>query len=175
VVITWEDARKYCQWIGGRLPTEAEWERAARGGVNGKRFPWGETFAPRQAGRRFANLADESAARKDPALDFVPGYDDTFVETAPVASFAPTTWGLYDIAGNVWEWTADWYGTYSVFGETDPRGAGWGNQRVTRGGSWYRGLDYARASQRLAPSPDAGAIDQGVRCALDKLFEPPRS
>jgi formylglycine-generating enzyme len=141
--VSWDDAKGYCEWIGKRLPTEAEWERAARGGIEEKDYPNGDTITPKDA--RF-NAADGPVA---------------------VAKSAPNAFGLYDMAGNVAEWTADWFASnYYEGGETDnPQGPKDGFYKVIRGGAWsdppkritvfFR--NWVRAGQR---TPNIG-----LRCA----------
>jgi formylglycine-generating enzyme required for sulfatase activity len=135
---------------GYRLPTEAEWEKAARGGVNGKRFPWG-TDTVSEA--NFWNDFDPQMSHRTDRC------------TSPVGVLAANGYGLHDMAGNVWEWCWDWYGasTY-VNGATDPRGAASGTSRVTRGGSWISTATTAwRAANRDFLSPDASLNTYGFR------------
>jgi formylglycine-generating enzyme required for sulfatase activity len=98
--VAFEDAEAYATWVGKALPTEAEWEYAARGGLDGKRFAWGDDFAPR--GRMMANTWQGDFPWQNTL-------DDGYLGTSPVRSFAPNGYGLFDVAGNVWEWTADFY------------------------------------------------------------------
>jgi formylglycine-generating enzyme required for sulfatase activity len=161
VNVTWDDAAAYCRWAGKRLPTEAEWEMAARGGTVGRLFPWGETFEC-AAG----NFDDET--RVDPFT--VPGGAgcDKFVETAPVGSFPPNEYDLYDMVGNVWEWCFDWHGKnyYGKSPKKNPTGPATGEYRTVRGGSWANPLPkYFRLSARNWHLPDTRSDCIGFRCA----------
>jgi formylglycine-generating enzyme required for sulfatase activity len=131
---------------GYRLPTEAEWEKAARGRLNGKRFPWGDTITHSQV-----NYVSEGAYFYDisPTRGFHPAYDEgNQPYTSPVGSFAANGYGLHDMAGNVWEWCWDWIGTPDTASATDPRGVSSGRYRVSRGGGWRYGATYCRVTIR---------------------------
>jgi formylglycine-generating enzyme required for sulfatase activity len=163
VCVTWSDARAYAEWAGKRLPTEAEWEKAAREGLVGKRFSWGDDWPPPPEAGNFADAAFKAAFPD--ATYFIPGYDDGYAYTAPAGSFAPNGYGLHDMAGNVWEWCADWYdsGYYAKSPRENPEGPNSGTSRVLRGGSWYGYL--LRCANRSYLNPTYAYNYIGFRCA----------
>ena len=181
VHVSWEDAVAYCGWAGKRLASEAEWERAARFGHDGDRFVWGNELSP--DGRQMANIWQGAFPHRNTV-------DDGFARAAPVGSFPPSDLGLYDMAGNVWEWTADQF-RQDTYGErvkgiepggscvnptgptttADLRNPFAPDSRVQRGGSFLCHASYCesyRPSAKMATPPDTGMSHLGFRCVADR-------
>ena len=151
VHVSWTDARAYCSWAGVRLPSEAEWEYAARGGLARKRFPWGDELTP--GGEHRCNIWQGEFPRRNTL-------EDGFYGTAPVDAFPPNAFGLHNTSGNAWEWCADWF---------DPK-PGRGRAKVIRGGSYLCHSSYCnryRVAARSRNTPDTTTGHMGFRVAAD--------
>ena len=161
VHVSWNDANAYCRWARKRLPTEAEWEYAARGGFAGKRLPWGDEMTP--GGRHRCNVWQGTF----PDINTL---DDGYLGTAPARSFPPNAYGLYNMAGNVWEWCADWFSANRDVGDAreNPTGPTTGDHKVLKGGSYLCHDSYCnryRVAARYANTPDSATGNAGFRCA----------
>lgn len=162
VHVSWFDAVAYCQWVGGRLPTEAEWEHAAKAGSEAT-YPWGEELAP--GGRHMCNIWQG----KFPVLDTG---EDGHRGTSPVGSFPPNGFGIYDMIGNVWEWCSDWYSSRVIPSGTNPTGPSEGAGKVTKGGSFLCHRSYCaryRPAARTSNTPDSSTSHLGFRVAAAPL------
>jgi formylglycine-generating enzyme required for sulfatase activity len=161
VHVSWNDAAAYCSWTGTRLPSEAEWEFAARGGLARAAFPWGNDLEP------------DGEHRMNVFQGTFPGDNtgaDGHLGPAPVGAFPPNGLGLHNVTGNVWEWCADWFDPayYATSPRENPRGPAHGERRVQRGGSYLCHLSYCRryrVSARYASEPDSSTGNAGFRVA----------
>ena len=163
VHVSWRDAVTYAAWAGKRLPTEAEWECAARGGLVQQRFPWGDELMP--GGRHRCNIWQGVFPTRNTA-------EDGHVGTAPAKSFKPNGYGLYNVAGNIWEWCHDWFSPdfHATGPRVDPTGPPAGTRKVIRGGSYLCHHSYCnryRVGARTANTPDSSTGNTGFRCVRD--------
>jgi formylglycine-generating enzyme required for sulfatase activity len=169
VHVSWNDAVAYCAWVGRRLPTEAEWERASRGGLDGKRYPWGDALQDTD-GRWQANIWQGQF----PVANTL---EDGYLTTAPARSFRPNGFGLWQTVGNVWEWCADWYDPryYERSPRVDPTGPADGASRLLRGGSYLCHDSYCnryRNSARSSNTADSSMGNAGFRTVRNLQVKP---
>src|SRR5699024_210300 len=163
VHISWNDAVAYCKWAGKRIPTEAEWEYAARGGLEQAKYPWGDELLTE--GKHHCNVWQGDC----PDINTK---EDGYAGTAPVDAFPPNGYGLYNVSGNVWEWCSDWFSrSYPLLRISDnPQGPGKGDAKVIRGGSYLCHKSYCnryRVAARTANTPDSSTGNMGFRCVKD--------
>jgi formylglycine-generating enzyme required for sulfatase activity len=151
VGVSWHDASSFARWAGKRLPTEAEWEKAARGASDGMKYPWGDDIDKAKANYESFGIM-------------------------PVKSFERSGYGLYDMAGNVGEWCEDWYSDmyYTMSPGKNPRGPQLGERKVVRGGAWYNNEDGLRIANRYKNAPDVGNFNTGFRCVKSAPTTLPR-
>lgn len=161
VHVSWNDAVAYARWCGQRLPTEAEWEYAARGGLEQRIYPWGDKLRP--GGKHMCNIWQGDFPNHDSG-------DDGYAGTSPVQAFPPNGYGLYSMTGNTWEWCADWFSAdfHKTANLDNPTGPPDGTARVTRGGSFLCHKSYCnryRVAARSSNTPDSSCSNTSFRCA----------
>jgi formylglycine-generating enzyme required for sulfatase activity len=163
VHVSWSDAVEFARWAGKRLPSEAEWEFAARGGLEHARFPWGDELTPQ--GRHLCNIWQGSFPDSDSG-------DDGYTAPSPVRAFPPNAFGLYAVSGNTWEWCQDWFhpAHHLVAASANPTGPEQGHARVMKGGSYLCHESYCnryRVAARTSNTPDSATTNLGFRCVRD--------
>jgi formylglycine-generating enzyme required for sulfatase activity len=169
--VSWNDAQEFCRWTGTRLPTEAEWEFAARGGLERKIFPWGDHLTPRGKANKPEHRMNVWQG-KFPELNTG---QDGYIATAPARTFPPNGYGLYNMTGNTWEWCEDWFSASHAGGLVtkdavlvEPRGPASGTHKIIRGGSFMCHDSYCnryRCAARTANTPDSSTSHSGFRVA----------
>jgi formylglycine-generating enzyme required for sulfatase activity len=161
VHVSWNDAAAYAKWAGRSLPSEAQWEYAARGGLEQNLYPWGNDLTP--DGKHLCNIWQGEFPRIDTA-------EDGFAGTCPVDAFSPNPFGLYSITGNVWEWCSDWFHTaFTTAKQHNPSGPATEQTKVMKGGSFLCHASYCnryRVAARTSNTPDSATSNIGFRCVL---------